>query len=239
MISGFTLGEMKTGSNCDWCWGFSYAFCFLKDYITHMHGFTVYVNKWLPFAWDLSLENSEVSYLCFRLPSYFFFCHQSSHLSFCTVFDVILSKIMHLSLKILTAIILVNLFLGMELVNFFISNDLTQIVDFPTWTHDCDSHIPVLLDLFISSDSSICSTVVFLPSEIFLYVVVFRFPLTSQQTQKRISLFIAKLMTILVLIGTIFVGIDVYISLIINIRSSLTHPHGIHLCILIIRQKIF
>ena len=131
---------------------------------------------------------------------------------------------MHLSLKILTAIILVNLFLGMELVNFFISNDLTQIVDFSTWTHDCHSHIPVLLDLFISSDNSICSTVVFLPTEIFHYVVVFWFPLTSQQTQKRIYLFIAKLLTILVLIGMIFVGIDVYISLIINIRSSLTHP---------------
>ena len=122
----------------------------------------------------------------------------------------------------------------MELVNFFISNDLTQIVDFPTWTHDCDLHIPVLLDLFISSDNSICSTVVFLPTENFHCVVVFQFPLTSQQTQKRMYLFIAKLMTVLVLIGTIFVRIYVHISLIINIRSSLTHPNGFHLCILII-----
>ena len=47
--------------------------------------------------------------------------------------------------------------------SFSISNDLTQMVDFPTWIHDCDSHSPALLDLFISSDASICSTMAFLP----------------------------------------------------------------------------
>ena len=36
-----------------------------KDSITHMHGLAVYVKEGLPFAWDLSLENSEDSYLCF------------------------------------------------------------------------------------------------------------------------------------------------------------------------------
>ena len=34
--------------------------------------------------------------------------------------------------------------------NFSISNDLTQIVNFPTWIPDCDSHSPSVLDLFIS-----------------------------------------------------------------------------------------
>ena len=38
--------------------------------------------------------------------------------------------------------------------NFSISNNLTQIVNFPTWILlpflDCDSHNPALLDLFIS-----------------------------------------------------------------------------------------
>ena len=29
-----------------------------KDSSTHMHGLAVYVNEGLPFAWDLSLENS-------------------------------------------------------------------------------------------------------------------------------------------------------------------------------------
>ena len=36
-----------------------------KDSSTHMHGFTVYVKEGLPFARDLSLENSADSYLCF------------------------------------------------------------------------------------------------------------------------------------------------------------------------------
>ena len=49
----------------------------------------------------------------------------------------------------------------MDLVNsykFSVSNDHTQIVNFPTRIPDCDSHSPALLDLFLSSDASICST---------------------------------------------------------------------------------
>ena len=37
-----------------------------KNLLTHMHGLAVYV-KGLPFEWDLSLENSADSYLCFWL----------------------------------------------------------------------------------------------------------------------------------------------------------------------------
>ena len=40
--------------------------------------------------------------------------------------------------------------------NFSISNDLT-------WIPDCDSYSPALLDLFLSSDASICSTTAFPP----------------------------------------------------------------------------
>ena len=36
-----------------------------KDSSTHMHGLAVYVKEGLPFAQDLSLENSADSYLCF------------------------------------------------------------------------------------------------------------------------------------------------------------------------------
>ena len=48
-----------------------------KDTGTHMHGLAIYVKEGLPFARDLSLENSADSYLCFRLAllhsvSYFF-----------------------------------------------------------------------------------------------------------------------------------------------------------------------
>ena len=45
--------------------------------------------------------------------------------------------------------------------NFSISNDLTQMVNFPTRIPDCDSHSPALLDFFLSFDASICSTMVF------------------------------------------------------------------------------
>ena len=47
--------------------------------------------------------------------------------------------------------------------NLFISNDFTQMVNFPTRIPDCDSHSPALLDLFLSSDASICSTMAFPP----------------------------------------------------------------------------
>ena len=47
--------------------------------------------------------------------------------------------------------------------NFSISNDFTRMVNFPTRIPDCDSHSPALLDLFISSDASICSTMTFPP----------------------------------------------------------------------------
>ena len=36
-----------------------------KDSSTHMHGLAAYVKERLIFAWDLSLENSADSYLCF------------------------------------------------------------------------------------------------------------------------------------------------------------------------------
>ena len=38
-----------------------------KDSVTQTHGLAVYVKEGLPFAWDLSLENSADSYLCFQL----------------------------------------------------------------------------------------------------------------------------------------------------------------------------
>ena len=51
-----------------------------KESSIHMHVLVVYVKEGLPFARDIYLENSEDSYLCFRLVllhsmSYFFFLH--------------------------------------------------------------------------------------------------------------------------------------------------------------------
>ena len=45
--------------------------------------------------------------------------------------------------------------------NFSFSNDLTQMVDFPTRIPDCNSHSSALLYLFFSSDTCICSTMAF------------------------------------------------------------------------------
>ena len=44
-----------------------------------------------------------------------------------------------------------------------ISNELTQMVNFPRQIPDCDSHSPALFDLFLSSDTNICSTTAFPP----------------------------------------------------------------------------
>ena len=68
--------------------------------------------------------------------------------------------------------------------NFSISNDLTQIVNFPTRIPDCDSHSPALLDLFLSSNANICSTMAFPLLENSDHVVVsvsIDFPTNSQQ----------------------------------------------------------
>ena len=42
-----------------------YLLLIRKDSSTHMYGLVVYVKEGLPFAQDLSLENSADSYLCF------------------------------------------------------------------------------------------------------------------------------------------------------------------------------
>ena len=58
------------------------------------------------------------------------------------------------------------------------------MVDFPTRIPDCDSHSPALLDLFISSDASICSTMAFPPlgnSDHVIVSVFIDFPTNSQQ----------------------------------------------------------
>ena len=77
--------------------------------------------------------------------------------------------LMSLSLETLTSIIRTGLLILVELIdlvngyNFSISNDLTQMVNFPTQIPDCDSHSSALLDLFLSSDASICSALALSP----------------------------------------------------------------------------
>ena len=177
-----------------------------KDSGTHMHDLAVYVKEGLPFARDLSLENSADSYLCFRLAllhsvSYFFFLYRSPSSALCTVFDSISSNKMRFSRS--THLLMFFVFGNFNVhhkdwltyssgtdrpdelcYNFSISNDLTQMVNFPTRIPDCDSHSPALLDLFISSDASICSRMAFPPlgnSDHVVVSVSIDFPTNSQQ----------------------------------------------------------
>ena len=58
------------------------------------------------------------------------------------------------------------------------------MVNFPTRISDCDSHSPAHLNLFISSDTSICSTMAFSPFGNSAHVVVsvsLDFPSNSQR----------------------------------------------------------
>ena len=97
-------------------------------------------------------------------------------MSLCTVFDSISSNIDEVLsvnpsadvfvLVDLTSIVWLTYSGGIDrpgeiYYNFSLSDDLTQMVNFPTWIPNCDSHSPVLLDLFLSSDASICSTMAF------------------------------------------------------------------------------
>ena len=68
--------------------------------------------------------------------------------------------------------------------NFSISNELTQIVNFPTGIPDCDCHSPALMDLFISSDAGICSSMTFPPlgySDHVVVLVSIDVPINSKQ----------------------------------------------------------
>ena len=111
------------------------------------------------------------SYLCFQLASlhsvsYFFFFYQSPSSLLCTVFDSVLSNIN----EVLSINLCANVFVfgdfnvrhrkwltysggtdrpGELCYNFSVSNDLTQMFNFPTWISDCDFHSPALLDLFL------------------------------------------------------------------------------------------
>ena len=67
--------------------------------------------------------------------------------------------------------------------SFFISNDLTQMVNFPTRIPGCDSHNAALLELFLSSDDSICSAMAFLPlanSDHVVVLVFIDFPFSTK-----------------------------------------------------------
>ena len=78
------------------------------------------------------------------------------------------------------------------------------MANFPTRIPDCDSHSTALLDLFISPEASICSTMVSPPLGNSDHVVVSVFlEFLSYSQQVALLEFIALLMNILMLIGSL------------------------------------
>ena len=143
-----------------------------KDSVTHMDDLAVYVKEGLSFAWNLFLEKicgfslmfltgfTSLSALLLFLYGYFFSL-------LCMVFDSILSDID----EVLSISPSANVFVfgdfnvrhkdwltcsggtdrpGELCYNFSFSNDLTQIINIPTWISDCDSHGCAFLDLFLT-----------------------------------------------------------------------------------------
>ena len=128
-----------------------------------MHGLAVYLKEGLPFAWDLSLESSADLCLCFRLAllhlvSYYFSLYRwSPSLALCKFFYSISSNID----QVLSINPSANVWTGLPILVELIDLKWPYSGTFPTWIPDCDSHSPTLLDLFLASDASICSTMAF------------------------------------------------------------------------------
>ena len=106
---------------------------------------------------------------------------------------------MCLSLESLMPIIRTGLPILVELIDLALQMTLLRWLTFPL-----RSHSPALVDLFISSDASICSTMAFPPLVNSDHVVV-SVSLTFHHIHEGMPHFMALLMTILVLIGTVFV----------------------------------
>ena len=150
-----------------------------------MHGLAVYVKEGLLLHETYRKKTPQIltyvfDWLYFTQCITPFFLYWSPSLSFWMVFDSILSNI--------DAVLLINpsanvfVFRDFNIhhkdsltysgradrycelcYSFSLSNDLTQMVSFPTQIPDYDSHSPALLDSFISSDASICSIMAFPP----------------------------------------------------------------------------
>ena len=80
------------------------------------------------------------------------------------------------------------------------------MVNFPTHVPHCDSHSPAHLDLFISSDASICSTMAFPPLGNSDHVAV-SVSIGFIDFNNKMHHFIVLLVTIFILIGMVFVVI--------------------------------
>ena len=145
----------------------------------HMHGLGVYVRCSLPIARNLVLEDNNEAFMCFRLAlmhstTYIFFLYRSPSTPSCSVVEAVSSNIdKALSMQPSANIIVCGDFnahntdwlvhshatdaAGLSCHDFAMSQDLTQIVDFPTRIPDREDHQPYLLDLFLCSNPEMCS----------------------------------------------------------------------------------
>ena len=125
---------------------------------------------------------------------------RSTHLQMCLSLET-LKNIIRTGLPILVELIdPVN-----SVLQFFISNDLTQMVNFTTRIPNCDSHSPALLYFF-------CLTLAFVLQWFSLHweiliMLLSQFPLTFHHIHNGMPCFIVLLMTILVLIEKVFMTI--------------------------------
>ena len=159
------------------------------DSITHMYGLAVHVKEGLHFAWDLSLKTLQILtyvidwfYFTQCLTSFLSYFYSLTFFVFMNGFYAISSNIDEVLSINPSAVFVFGDFIvhhkdwltysgrtdrpGEFCYNFFfISNDLTQVVNFPSWIPGCDSHSPALLGLILFSNASICFAMVFLPLE--------------------------------------------------------------------------
>ena len=172
-----------------------------------------------------------------------------------------------LSLGTLTSIIRIGWPILVELIDVLNSviifqSEMTLLkwLTFSLWPPDSDSHSPALLNLFLSSDATVCSTVAFPPLGISDYLVV-SVSIYFPSNLKRGTLFhfiaydyscvdwdglfshlrdvpwedIFKLGALMLLVNFVcgFKLELTCISLNVNIRSSPTHLHGFQLFVLL------
>ena len=209
-----------------------------KDSTTHMHGLAVYEKEGLPFAQDFPFKNSADSYLCFWLVllhsvSHFFFLYQSPSLYYAQ-FLIIFYLWKCLSSDTSTSIIRTGWPIPVELIdlvncyNLSISN-LSTMVSPPLGNSD---HVVVSVFNDFPSNSP--------KQNALFHHIAYDYSCADwdglcdhlRMFHGRVSLN-SSLLLLLVIIVSEFRLEFMDISLIVIIRSSLTHLYGFQLYMLV------
>ena len=142
-----------------------------------MHGLGVYIKHGIPCARDISFEDANLPFMCFRMAllhstSFIIFLYRPCR-SGSEIFDSISEKVDEILAKYPAALIHIcgdfnvhhedwlvhSRFTdpeGIECFNFSVAHDLTQIITSPTRLPDVDDHFASLLDLFLTSSPELC-----------------------------------------------------------------------------------